>query len=222
MRSGQARPQAIAVRMSGRPSWASRSRRRTRPASAPCSAGAPPPRCARRQAEQPVRLDHLQALVHQGGRVDRDLAAHRPVRMGAGLLRRDRGQRSRRAAERAAGGGQHDPPHAAARPRRRQALEDRVVLAVDRQQLAAAARTACISSVAGHTSASLLASSRRLPARAAARVEPGRRRRRSRRPRCRRRRRRPARPAPRAGVRPRWQAGAQAVGAAPGSPPGRR
>ena len=35
----------------------------------------------RRQAEQPVRLDHLEALVHQRGRVDGDLRPHLPRRM---------------------------------------------------------------------------------------------------------------------------------------------
>ena len=33
---------------------------------------------SRGSAEQPVRLDHLEALVHHRRRVDRDLAAHRP------------------------------------------------------------------------------------------------------------------------------------------------
>ncbi len=41
-----------------------------------------------RQREQEMRLDHLQALVHQGGAVDRNLGAHRPVGMGHGLLGR--------------------------------------------------------------------------------------------------------------------------------------
>ena len=36
-----------------------------------------------RHAEQPVRLDHLEALVHQRRRVDGDLAAHPPRRMAA-------------------------------------------------------------------------------------------------------------------------------------------
>ena len=31
------------------------------------------------QAEQPDRLDQLQALVHQGGRIDGDLGTHVPV-----------------------------------------------------------------------------------------------------------------------------------------------
>ena len=39
-----------------------------------------------RRAEQPVRLDHLEALVHQRRRVDRDLAAHRPGRVRERLL----------------------------------------------------------------------------------------------------------------------------------------
>ena len=40
-----------------------------------------------RGAEQVVRLDQLEPLVHQGGAVDRDLAAHLPGRMGERLLR---------------------------------------------------------------------------------------------------------------------------------------
>ena len=41
---------------------------------------------------QPVRLDHLQALVRERRRVDRDLRAHRPRRVAEGLLRADRGE----------------------------------------------------------------------------------------------------------------------------------
>ena len=44
------------------------------------------------QAEQVVGLDDLQALVHQGRGVDRDLGAHRPIGMLERLLRRGRGQ----------------------------------------------------------------------------------------------------------------------------------
>jgi hypothetical protein len=77
----------------------------------------------RRGIEQPVRLDHLEALVHHGGGVDRDLAPHAPVRMGAGLLGRDAfeiGQR--RVAERAAGSGQQEAMDAAGgRPRAKSA-----------------------------------------------------------------------------------------------------
>ena len=39
--------------------------------------------------EQLVGLDHLEALVHQRGGVDRDLRAHRPGGVGQGLLDRD-------------------------------------------------------------------------------------------------------------------------------------
>ncbi len=40
------------------------------------------------RAEQVVGLHHLQALVHEGGGVDRDLPSHRPGGMGEGLLHR--------------------------------------------------------------------------------------------------------------------------------------
>ena len=53
---------------------------------------------SRGDAEQPVRLDHLEALVHHRRRVDRDLAAHRPVRMRARLVGRDVVRASRRRA----------------------------------------------------------------------------------------------------------------------------
>ena len=67
------------------------SRRRTRPANGRRSAdGSRTSMRSARRVEQPVRLDHLQALVHHGGRVDRDLAPHDPVRMRAGLLGRHR------------------------------------------------------------------------------------------------------------------------------------
>src|SRR4051794_3499191 len=39
-----------------------------------------------RRAEEMVRLDDLESLVHQRGRVDGDLAAHRPCRMLERLL----------------------------------------------------------------------------------------------------------------------------------------
>ena len=40
-------------------------------------------------AEQPVRLDHLEALVHQRRRIDRDLPPHPPRRMLQRVVRRD-------------------------------------------------------------------------------------------------------------------------------------
>ena len=94
-----------------------------------------------RDVEEPARLDHLERLVRERGRVDRDLRAHRPVRMRAAPRRRvaraifSAGQRAERAARRR----EHEPRHvlAAAAGER---LEDRAVLAVDRQQRDAAAR----------------------------------------------------------------------------------
>ena len=81
--------------------------------------------------EQVVRLDHLEPLVHQGRRVDRDPPAHLPGRVGERLLDRHPVEVGA-AAERPAGGGQHQPVD-----RRRalgaQQLEDRRVLGVDRQ-----------------------------------------------------------------------------------------
>ena len=94
-------------------------------------------------AEQPVRLDDFESLVHHRRGVDRDLASHRPRRMRARLVGRhaleiDVGP----VVEGAAGRRQHDAPHAVprgvARIGRRQALDDGVVLAVDRKQCGAA------------------------------------------------------------------------------------
>ena len=62
------------------------------------------------EAEQVVRLDQLEPLVHQRGRVDRDLAAHVPGRVRERRLDVHVAQLvGRHAAERAAGGGQHEP-----------------------------------------------------------------------------------------------------------------
>ena len=86
-------------------------------------------------AEEEVRLDHLEALVRERRRVDRDLRAHRPGRMRERLLGRDVGELvARAAAERAAARGQDD----ALRLAELRALEERRVLAVDRDQLAPA------------------------------------------------------------------------------------
>ena len=88
-----------------------------------------------RHAEQPVRFDHLQPLVHHGGGVDRDLASHNPVGVSASLVGRDVSERVNGArAEWAARGGQDDTRHAMAKLRGllRQALENGVVLAIDR------------------------------------------------------------------------------------------
>ncbi len=116
------------------------SRPRTRPASGRRSAGGSRRRsCSAGTPNSSAGLDQLEALVHQGGRIDRDLASHAPVRMRAGLLRRDI------LAEPLADQSRNGPPDAVSRMRRtpggslaqrqpgRQALEDRVVLAVDRE-----------------------------------------------------------------------------------------
>ena len=44
------------------------------------------------RAEKPMRFDDFEALVHHRRRIDRDLAAHAPARMGTGLLGRDVGE----------------------------------------------------------------------------------------------------------------------------------
>ena len=123
-----------------------------------------------RDAEQPVRLDHLEALVHQRRRVDRDLAAHLPRRMAQRVLRRDALRARRRRAAR------NGPPEAVSTRRRTsrrvaavQALVDRVVLAVDRQHRPRRwRRAASITSSPAITSTSLLASAMVLPASIAA------------------------------------------------------
>ncbi len=99
MRSGKASACAIGVRMSGLPSCASTD-----------AVNVLDHRMddalrmdhdldrSRADAEQPVRLDHLEPLVHHRRRVDGDLAAHHPVRVRARFVRRDlREIRQRRA-----------------------------------------------------------------------------------------------------------------------------
>ena len=72
----------------GRRAARASSRRRTRPASGRsicgCTTHVDP---LGRDVEEPARLDHLEALVHQRRRVDRDLRAHLPVRVGQRLRR---------------------------------------------------------------------------------------------------------------------------------------
>ena len=88
---------------------------------------------ARRHAEQPPRLDHLEPLVHQRRRIDGDLPAHLPGGMPQRVFRRDAVEiLGRQRSERTAGRGQDQPPHFVAAPAV-QALMDGVVLAVDRQ-----------------------------------------------------------------------------------------
>ena len=67
-------------------------------------------------AEQPVRLDDLEALVHQRRRIDGDLAAHAPGRMPQRLLGGHAEQfRRAPAAKRSARGGQDEPADLATR-----------------------------------------------------------------------------------------------------------
>ncbi len=94
--------------------------------------------------KQPARLDNLETLVHECCGVDGDFAAHVPVRVGAGLLRRDPRQGfGVRVQKRTSGSGQDqalntrglEPPFREARGK---GLEQGIVLRVDRHQLRAA------------------------------------------------------------------------------------
>ena len=88
----------------------------------------------RRQVEQPARFDDLQPLVHQRGRVDRDLVAHLPRRMLQGIGDPDTGEVvGRPVQKRPARRGQDDPLDVCA-PVTVQGLEHRVVFAIDRQK----------------------------------------------------------------------------------------
>src|SRR6266568_524883 len=86
---------------------------------------------ARLDVEEPARLDHLEALVHERRRVDGDLVAHRPVGVLQGAGRRHRGQLpGRDGPERTAGRGEEEPPDVGVVvPDER--LEDGAVLRVD-------------------------------------------------------------------------------------------
>ena len=107
-----------------------------------------------RQAKQQAGLCQLQTLVHQGGRIDGNFAAHHPIGMGAGLLGSNGGQIPRKITKRATRGCQQQAAHA----RRcapdfaalRQALEDGVVLAVDGDQRGAASAHRIEQQVTGH------------------------------------------------------------------------
>ena len=86
-------------------------------------------------AEQQVRLDELETLVHQRRRVQRVHRAHRPGRVGAGLLRGDVLEvGGRPAAERSARRGQHHLGDLVGAPGP-QALRERGVLGVDGHDL---------------------------------------------------------------------------------------
>src|SRR5437588_195866 len=84
-------------------------------------------------AKEPVRLDHLEAFVDQGGGIYRNSLAHAPVRMRQGLFGSGLSHlRDRRPPEGTPGGGQDQPPYLAL-PSSTQALVDSIVLAIHRQ-----------------------------------------------------------------------------------------
>ena len=93
-------------------------------------------------AEQLVGLDDLQALVHQRARIDGDLRAHLPRRVGQSLIDTDLGELGGRSAtERSAAGSQHDPGDLAiGLSAGSQALMHRAVLAVDGHEFCAGDR----------------------------------------------------------------------------------
>ena len=69
------------------------------------------------KAEQMVRLDQFQPLVHHGRGIDRDLGTHRPVGMAQRLLHGGGAHLIERAVRNgSAGGGQDDAAHIVARP----------------------------------------------------------------------------------------------------------
>ena len=142
-----------------------------RPCSARSIADAPGPRSASGAAEEMVRLDQLEPLVHHGRRIDRDLGAHAPVRMRDRLLRASRGAiaSNGRVAERPAA----KRSGRCGRPRRGaglEDLEDGVVLAVDRQERRAVPLDLVHERRRRRPGTSLLARATMAPRRIAARV----------------------------------------------------
>src|SRR2546430_4880934 len=95
------------------------------------------------RADQEAGWDDLQALVHHGRRIHRDLASHDPVRMRTRLVRRHAVQlRTRTRPEGSARSGEKDPADpfsdGLAGREMRKALENCIVLAVYGQQHRAA------------------------------------------------------------------------------------
>jgi hypothetical protein len=89
------------------------------------------------QAEEVMRLDDFQPLVHHRGGVDRDLVAHAPRRMRERGFDRDVVERGELTMEeRAAGSGEDDALHFLVRAAT-DGLMHGVVLGIDRQDLAA-------------------------------------------------------------------------------------
>ncbi len=104
----------------------------------------------RSDAEEPMRLDDFEPLVHQRRRVDRDLRAHPPRRVAQGVVGGDvRQARGRKLAEWTTGGGEDQPPDVT-RVAAVRALVDGVVFAVDREHGHTAAAGAFHDDRAGH------------------------------------------------------------------------
>ena len=136
-RSGQPSASAIGIRMSGGLAWAM-----VEPSVNSTIEWITDWRCtttsmpSKADPEQQVRLDQLQALVHQRGGVDRDHRAHVPGRVRQRLGRRGVGHLvPGPVQERAAAGGHHQLAHLVG-PAAAQALGDRRVLGVHRDDLA--------------------------------------------------------------------------------------
>src|SRR5262245_31778889 len=87
----------------------------------------------RSQRKKMIGFDQLEPFVHQRGRVDRHLRAHRPVGMLEGLLDRCRSDGLRaRGSERTSGGSENGAAHVLASAAAH-SLEEGIVLGIDRQ-----------------------------------------------------------------------------------------
>ena len=171
IRPGQARQWAIGIRMSGLPSWAMKR--------AVAKLDQPVDHrlgvndnvdLVELELEQVVGLDHLQALVHQRGRIDRDLWTHRPIWMLERLLRRCRSDRLLGPrAERTARRSEDDAADILATAGTHR-LEQSVVLGIDRQHGRAWCAARRMNSPPAQTRHSLLASATMAPRSAAASV----------------------------------------------------
>ena len=103
-----------------------------------------------RHVEQPARFDDLEPLVHQGGRVDRDLGPHFPRRVLERVLHgHAREPRLRRLTERPPGRGEKDPVNIGS-PVAGQALEHGAVLGIDGEELHAPGPRGRRHQAAGH------------------------------------------------------------------------
>jgi len=103
-----------------------------------------------RHVEQAARLDHLKALVHQRGRIDRDHRAHMPSRVVQGLLRRDIAHPvARPSSERASRRGDDQLADLTVRAGA-QGLPDRGMLGIDRIDLIVAGLRVEQQMAAGH------------------------------------------------------------------------